>query len=243
MDVIRRIVAIVVVMGFFNLSSIAMAVSAECDDALSILRKAKAYADSLSDYTLTLHKKERIKSSTGDEEVVTVKWKKPGWVYLKYLAGKNKGREILYVPGKYNNKMLVSSGGIFDGLTMRVSPDNAIVKMNSRHSITEAGMPKTIARIIDDIEKGAGDASSRMKVKMVGPEDREGNRCLHIRVIGSDYADRAEVFLYETSLLLAGISSYDDSDALIESFRYEEIKTNVGLSESDFDSKNEAYHF
>jgi len=217
--------------------------ASDTEEAISVLREAKHRTDSLEDYTLTLKKQERIDGALGPVNVVFVKWKRPFSIYLKFLEGNDKGREVIFVEGKYRDKMIVSPGGILGALTIKVAPDSLIAKKNNRHNITEAGMSNTIGRILTIIEKEQKEPSSDISVTFFGEKPLEKDMCIHIRIDKSSYAARTEVYLNSDTLYPHTIISYDEDGELLESYNYSDIKTNVGLDDSDFDPKNKEYTF
>jgi hypothetical protein len=82
-----------------------------------------------------------------------------------------------------------------------------------------------------------------MSVVFFGEEAYENDMCIHIRIEKSSYADRTDVYLYKDSLLPHTIVSYGRNRELLESYTYGDIRTNVGLDDSDFDPLNEEYNF
>jgi hypothetical protein len=85
----------------------------------------------------------------------------PWSVYFKWVGNQHKGREVVYVKGQHENKIhtLTAAGdGLFGaGKHWALSPDNVLVKANSRHSITESGVGVLIERfgeLIDRMERG-----------------------------------------------------------------------------------------
>lgn len=238
---IRYLNFVIIISFFLVFPQVSSALDAE--EAISLLRDAKVRADSLEDYTLILIKQERMDGVLLPVSVAFVKWKRPFSIYLKFLEGKDRGREIIYIEGKYRDKMIVSPGGILGALTLKVSPDSFIAKKNNRHTITEAGMSNTIKRILSIIENEHGKPSSDISVVFFGEEAFEDDICIHIRIDKSSYAERTEVYLYSDTLFPHTIISYEESGALFESYRYSDIRTNVGLDDSDFDPLNEEYDF
>ena len=238
---IRYLNFVIIISLFLVFPQVSSALDAE--EAISLLRDAKVRADSLEDYTLILIKQERMDGVLLPVSVAFVKWKGPFSIYLKFLEGKDRGREIIYIEGKYRDKMIVSPGGILGALTIKVSPDSLIAKRNNRHTITEAGMSNTIKRILSIIENEYRKPSSNISVVFFGEEVFENDKCIHIRIDKSSYAERTEVYLYSDTLFPHTIISYEKGGELLESYRYSDIRTNVGLDDSDFDPLNEEYDF
>lgn len=211
--------------------------------ACSLLSDAKNRVDCLSDYTLTITSQERVGGNLLPEATMLVKFKRPLSLYIKNLTGKHINREIIYVQGRNSNKMIVSSGGIFGGITARISPDNVLTKRESRHTVTEAGLPNLMARMISILEKQEKTTACRPTVTYLGDDSCSSKKVIRVRIENSSYAPKTEIALDAATLLPASITSYDADGSLLESYTYHDIKTNVGLTDADFDPKNQMYHF
>jgi hypothetical protein len=210
------------------------------EKACRLLSDAKDRVDRLSDYTLTITSQERVGGKLLPEATMFVKFKRPFSVYIRNLTGKHVNREIIYVKGKYNNKMIVSPGGILGMLTARVSP---YTKGESRHAITESGLPNTIGRMVTILEEGETSPSCRAAVTYLGEGYSLSEKVIRVRIVDSSYAPKTELALNAVTLFPVEIVSYDTSGSVLESYRYHDIKPNVGLTDADFDPKNTAYHF
>ena len=68
-------------------------------------------------------------------------------------------------------------------------------------------------------------------------------KAIRIRIENSSYAPKTEIAFDPQTLLPILITSYDGDGLLVESYRYRDIKTNVGLTDADFDPENPLYHF
>jgi hypothetical protein len=217
--------------------------ASDAEVVLELLNRAEEKTALVHDYTLTLTKQERVDGILHPAEVLFVKWKRPFMIYLKFISGKNRGREIIYVEGGNNNKMIVSPGGVLGALSLKVSPESSIARRGNRHSITEAGMPSTLRRITDEIRHGMKTPGSEMSVVYVGEESFGGDRCIHFIIMRGSYAERTDVYIYEDLLLVRAVMSFDESGRLLESFEYSDVRVNVGLTEEDFNPENKAYDF
>jgi hypothetical protein len=208
-----------------------------------LLKHMKANVNALNDYTLTQTRRERVKDYLFPEETTFVKFKRPFCLYFKYLDGKHKGREVIFVRGKNNDKMIVSAGGLFSGLTVRISPESILARKESRHVITEAGLPNLVERITSMIENVAKIKCGEMKLTYFGASTFMSQKVIRVQVDNSDYASRTEICVDARTYLPVSIISYDKDNRILESFRYADIKPNVGLTDADFDPKNPGYHF
>jgi hypothetical protein len=208
-----------------------------------LMTDAKARVDCLSDYTVTLTSQERVGGKLLPETTMFVKFKRPFSLYIKNLTGKHINREIIYVKGRNNNKMIVSPGGIFGGLTARVSPESALTKRESRHAVTEAGLPNTMGRMVSILEKECKTTAGRPTVTYLGEGYNSSKKVIRVRIENSSYAPKTELALDTQTLFPVSITSYNADGSLLEAYTYHDIKTNVGLTDADFDPKNPGYHF
>jgi outer membrane lipoprotein-sorting protein len=211
--------------------------------AVDELKKCQERADALNEYTLTLIKQERIRGRLNPPQDISVKWKKPLMIYLKINSGNDGGREIIYVKGKNDGKMIVSPGGILGGITIKISPKSRLAMRNNRHSVAEAGMASTIRMINTTIREDMKKPGHKIHLSCLGEERYGDTGTIHVRVKNSSYAARTEIYIYRSTRLIYALFSYDEKGRLIESYTYKDIRTDVGLTDRDFDPKNEEYRF
>jgi hypothetical protein len=104
--------------------------------------------------------------------------KEPMAVFMRTLSNAGKGREIVYNPGKYEDRIHVMTGEgdlpLRTGVKMpAVSPDSAIVKGKSRYSIREAGHGTPIKRVAGWVEKVEAGKVPAENLKFLGSVDRK----------------------------------------------------------------------
>jgi len=89
--------------------------------------------------------------------------REPYSVYLKWLNPECKGRETVYVRGKYENKMqlVLAANDAFPfspaGMRWSIAPDDPMTRAKSRYPITETGFGPLIERygkMVAAIDKG-----------------------------------------------------------------------------------------
>lgn len=120
----------------------------------------------LEAYTATLTRREQVGGKSKPEEVIVLKFRKQPWsVHLTWVGKEAQGREVVYVKGQHENKLhtKVAAG---DSMLMRAGsrialpPDSPLVRSNSRHSVTEAGLGNVIdglGRLLGCVSKGSAD--------------------------------------------------------------------------------------
>jgi hypothetical protein len=83
---------------------------------------AAAYAR-IQAYTARFIREERVAGALRPREEALLKFQRPGRLYLKWIGGPPKGREILFVEGRDDDKILVHEPGPFSGLfTVLMAP-------------------------------------------------------------------------------------------------------------------------
>jgi hypothetical protein len=139
-------------------------------------RAAQQHAK-MDSYIFRLKRSEVVGGKRLPEELMQVKIRyQPYSVYLKWLSAEGKGREVVYVHGKFNNEMqvLLAPSDFGSSLFKRqsVAPDSAMVRDKCRNSITQTGLGAMIdhfGRVIAGFEKGDPREGT---VKYLGPLDR-----------------------------------------------------------------------
>ncbi len=216
-------------------------------DVMELLRVAQKNYDLLQDYTATFHKQQRVGGTLHDEEKIFVKFKKPFMIYMKWTGGGENGREVLYVKGKHNDKLLAHLGGMINYLapTFSLHPRGRIAMRRNLRPITESGMGNTIKLLLEVCEKarknndlevvyrGEGEVGERRTLKFERLLPQKEGYPAHRTLIELDA---------ETKFPLS-VTSYGWKGELLEKYRYIDLKPDVGLTESDFDRGNREYGF
>lgn len=126
-------------------------------------------------YEARLVRKETVNGVEGHKEEVLYQFRRePIAVYMKNTGEVGKGREILYNPGKFGDKIhiLTGAGDGFTGLRVTKSPDDPVVRDRSRQSIRDAGFGRGVAaftRMVEQIESGKLPPDA---LKYLGPTQR-----------------------------------------------------------------------
>lgn len=218
----------------------------------------------IEDYTCILTKRERVNGYLRSPEAMFVKVRHqqmengrvvtPFSVYLRFLSpAKLKGREVLYVHGKNNGRLIVRNGGTrFAYITTAVATDSPAALQDNRYPITEIGVKNLTRRLIENGE-------DELQYKDVSVQNLPGakinNRpCSLIQVSHPERREGlpyqfARIFIDDELRLPVRYSAYDwpkeegEEPQLIEEYTYMRIKANVGLTDWDFDHRNEKYQF
>ena len=125
-------------------------------------RATQTYAG-MDSYIFRLRRRESVDGKKMPEELIRVQFRRePYSVHLKWLGNEGKGRETIYVKGKFDNEMqvLLAAGDAWPlpaGIRWSIKPDDAKARARSRYPITETGFGGLIERygqIVANIEKG-----------------------------------------------------------------------------------------
>jgi hypothetical protein len=179
---------------------------------------------------------------------------KPFSVYVRFLGPASvKGAEVLYVRGKNKGNMIVRKGGArFGFITTAIPPDSPVTFQRNRYPVTEIGVKHLTRRLIENGEDEL--QYDDVDVRIVPGAKVNGRPCTLIQLShpvrreGLAY-QFARIFVDDELQLPIHYSAYDwpeDKDGesrLIEEYTYTDIKVNVGLTDWDFDHRNEKYLF
>lgn len=225
-------------------------------EAIELARESRAALQDVEDYTAVFTKTERVRHRI-ISHVLDLKFRRePFSVYVHRRSKGKRSREVIYVAGANDGRMLVHEIGLkfFHG-TLRLDPGDPKVMLESRHPITEVG----IARLTDaafsiwetEIREAApADIDVRIVPSvMLGPTECDVVQVTHLRKqpvldfqIYRVYFDRrTKVAIQEEQF--GWPERPDDEPPLLERYHYGEITTNVGLTDADFDPGNPEYHF
>ena len=215
----------------------------DMETALSLMKESLEIIDTLHDYRAMFYKHERINGKLFAEEKILMKWMAPQYIYMRFEQGEQKGQELIYVEGRNDDLMTVSPGGAMGVMTLEIAPDSDMALKKNRHTVPEAGIGPNLSQALDTLDTDLRDPASTVWVEYTESVSFHTEECYLIRIHESSYATLSEVYIYRDTKLPAGFISSDEGGELLESYRYTDIRTNIGLSEYDFDPNNEEYDF
>jgi hypothetical protein len=232
------------------------------EDSLSRLRHE------VDDYTATLVKQESIGSVIGEpnEMLVKVQCKhrggsvdesQPMRVYLRFVQPANiAGREVIWCEDLHDGKLVAHEAGLMGMLTVRLDPNGMIAMRGQKYPISDIGLTNLLKKLI---QRGQQDLENpNVSVTITKNIEIDGLKCDLIQVRRSQPSGKpddfslAEICLDRTRNLPIRYTAYgwpingqaaDTKMPLLESYTYLNIRTNVGLTELDFDPTNPEYQF
>ncbi|MCU0983233.1 MAG: DUF1571 domain-containing protein, partial [Pirellulaceae bacterium] len=227
----------------------------------------KQIQSTINDYTCTLVKREQVDGKLLDYEYMFVKVRNrkvadgkvvtPFSVYMYFLKPTDvKGREVLYVEGRNEEKMVAHEGGTAGKYlpTVWIRPDGVIAMRNQRYPITDVGLENLISKLIErgEIDKAAG----RREHEVTFHENAKvnGRTCTLLQIKNAQPSENldfhmAQIFIDTELNVPIRYVAYDfppkagDPMPVIEEYTYLNLKLNVGLTDKDFDHTNAEYKF
>jgi len=200
----------------------------------------------IQDYTTIFRRIELIDGKLIPEEVAFLKFRRPMSVYLKWFTPP-KGQETLFVAGANNNKVRAHATGIAGIVTVNLDPYGARAMENSRHPVTDIGVHHLALTIISNMNRSikAGELTSLDHGEKIvyGRKTRQLEGILPKNASKGYYCYRCIVNLDLENKMPIFTQIFDWDDRLVESYGYENLRINPGLTDKDFDPKNPDYNF
>ena len=213
------------------------ALSAQRHD--DILVKALESYSKINNYSCYLYKKELVGTTYYEDANILVKFKKPHSYYIKWTQGDDKGQEVIYSEGRYNNKLQAHIGGFFSFLTFSLDPTGLIALRKTHHPIyhLDIGYILTILETNNHLHQQLRLGT----VSFEKDEMIEGVDTIKLRAEFPDgkgfYAKKIYLNFDKSTYIPIMIKTYDWNDRLKEKFYFSKIKMNTGITEKDFDLK------
>lgn len=224
----------------------------------------RAIDEQIRDYTCMLVKREQIDGRLSPPEFLLMKLRhgrtEPGKpptpfaVYLKFLApAEVHGREVLYVEGRHDGKLIARRGGIrLPFVTAALNPTGELAMQGNRYPITEIGFKNLLMRLIDVAREDLH--HPECEVRYYTDAKVNGRPCTLVEVTHPVRRPHfryhvARVFIDNELLIPVRYAAYDwpekagGEPSLMEEYTYLNVKLNQSLTDWDFDHRNENYGF
>jgi hypothetical protein len=230
-------------------------------DGLNVMRGA------VLDYTCTLVKRERVNGQLGEYEYMYTKVRNrrvvdgrvvtPFSVYMYFLRpASSKGREVLYVEGHNNNKLVAREGGTMGRFLPAVwlQPTGMLAMRGQLYPITDVGIENLVLKLIERGEQEKRSASSNCQVTFHENAKINGRSCTllqlkHERPGPGVEFHLAQIFIDDELNVPIRYAAFDfpekpgDPLPVLEEYTYLNLQVNVGLTDKDFDYTNSDYGF
>ena len=212
--------------------------------------------ESIDDYSAVMIKRERIDGVLSEIEKMEIKVRhSPFSVYTHFRAPQRlAGQEAIYVEGQNDGKLLAHPTGIKQKLVGTVSllPTSPLAMTGSRYPITELGLKRLTARLIEVGEKDS--QFGECDVRYMPGAKMDGRSCTCIEVThpvkrNNFIFHKARIFVDDELNIPIRYESYDwpsqagGKPVLMEEYTYVNIRLNNGFTNADFDIRNPSYRF
>lgn len=235
-------------------------------DVLEMARAARRHlTGTLDDYTARFVKQEMDRAGVvGPEEEMEIKVQTrvrgdredaPLRVYLRFVAPESlHGREVIWGEDLYDGKMAVHEVGLLLSLkTLWLDPQGIIAMQGQRYPITHIGLVGLVDQLIERGEKDLDDPNVSVTLTDNHSYDGLSTRLIRVRRAQPssepDDFSLAEIVIDSDRQLVLSFRSFGwpaeegGPPPILESYSYYDVKTNVGLTEADFDTGNPEYQF
>ena len=230
---------------------------------IQLLEMGLAKLDKASEYRAVFMKQECISGTLTDMQEIQIKVKQePFSVYMQWTKCME-GREVLYVDGQNENKMLVHLEGVQGRLTgtLKLDPEGMLAMRESRHPIMEVGLKNLVLQVLGYRKKEA-EKSLGSNCYCLDNQVEYGRKCILFVTeyttpeVSKDYRKSMVYIDRETYLPVTvrnfGWGSSSDSDltsaeldkqTLLESYSYVNPTFEAPMVAADFDPSNSVYNF
>jgi hypothetical protein len=179
-------------------------------------------------------------------EVMLFKYRRdPHSIHLKWLGDAGKGRELVYVLGKYDSKLHFRTGvnDLFAGRRMALPVDSSLVRANSRIPITEIGLTMMVRRFataVDQVERGLPNAGIMRYIGEVARAEflRPLEIVEHDVPAGQDELmpkGGTRLFGFDDTGMPVLVISWDENRNEVEYYCCDRFQGPISLDENDFD--------
>ncbi len=217
--------------------------------ARQLLQQAASRYAGMDSYITRLVRREFLKGSSQPEEILLFKFRKNPWsVHFKWLGDTAKGREVVYVKGRYDDKIhtKLAAGDaplMPAGARIAVAPNSILARSASRHPITNAGIGHCIDSLMAQLTAQERGDRREGTLTAIAPQ-RRPEYPQPVETIERVIAPGAEPELprggrrlicfdpdWQLPLLVV---TYDDKGREVEYYRYDRIQAPVNLDDDDF---------
>jgi hypothetical protein len=220
--------------------------------AIRIAEQTQKVAEELDDYTANFYKREIVNNRVIVHSMAMKFRRKPFSVYLRFHKP-HEGREVIYVDGENQGHLLAHETGIKGVVgTVSLHPKDPEALSESKHPITEIGMANMVKHLVEQwkFESKYGECDVKYY-----PNAKLGDRAFKV-IESSHPVPRRQFKFHKTRLYIDketnlpiridhfGFPQQKGAEPpLLEQYYYSSVKTDIGLTDIDFDPNNPNYNF
>jgi hypothetical protein len=224
-------------------------------DVVNFAAESRAAVNDVKDYTATFHKTEMVKGKQIKQEMLMKFRAKPFSVYFHYRGGSAEGRQAIYVEGRYDNKLIVKEASgiaslVGGGVHLRLNDPRVMAE--NRYLVTHVGIANLLETTIRDWERESKVPGDEVDVQFFpNAKLRDAVRqteipcqavqVTHLKQLRELKYHMNRIYFDKESKLPLRAERFGwparpgDKPPLLEEYRYTDLKTNVKLTDADFD--------
>lgn len=222
--------------------------------ALRTAMKSLDAAKSLKDYEAAFTKTEQVGRENLTAKLHLKVRHAPFSVYIKYLEP-HAGREAIYMTGRNQGLVAVHETGLAALVgTLNLDPVGSTAMNENRYPITKAGMVEMTESLMEQwivLAKGdaAGVTVNNYPNAKIGTQACQTVEVILAQPIGSSSYQTSRLYVDTASGLPIRVQQYafptrrGQKPVLVEDYLYQNVKTNVGFADIDFDPANPKYGY
>jgi hypothetical protein len=225
------------------------ALSQEKKEMLDVLRRSISEVKKVKDYTVIVHQVQRVGKKLLPEEVLLYKFRRPNSVYIRWVGEVKNGRELIYSEGWNNNKFLVHDGGILSVFTLSFDPGSKEAMKETRHPVDESSIIFMMETLDKSLDHALSHPEDGIIIEDIGDGEVFGRKLKKIRLkfpYGERYPYYAPVSIFgidTVRFLPLYYKAFGDEGEMWEEYKFKDLNTNLGISDSAFDTENPEYGF
>lgn len=229
---------------------------------VELLQQGREFLQNTPDYIAQFSRQELVDGELLEEQQIYMKVRHaPFSVYLKWHTG-DEGREVIYIDGENDGKMVVHAGGWKARLpALTIDPEGSLAMQDSRYPVTKAGLLE-LTKMLLDAHVTDLSTSNYVRCEQIADQEFDGRQCDAFVI---EYRNAAQSATYRKSITLLDkqhhiplyVRNFGWPDAnmqdkageeldeatLIEFYTFSEIQFRPQLAALDFDRANEDYRF
>ena len=221
------------------------------------LRNALASLDALksvTDYETNFTKTEKIGRSILTSKMQLKVRHEPFSVYVKDLDP-HEGREAIYVHGKNDGKVVVHDTGLASlAGTLKLDPLGSTAMGESRYPIYKVGMKLLVETAMEvwinlSKQNAGGITVNHYPNSKIGDQSCHAIETVLTLPIGVESFQTTRLYFDSVTKFPVRVQQYafperrGQKPTLVEDYLYQNVKTNVGLTDVDFDPNNPRYGY
>jgi hypothetical protein len=257
MKISRQVMAEVLVTGVIStMVSGLQAVEANKEHPLKpvlrVVEKSLKTLESIPAYEATFTKNELVKNRMVSQRMKMKFRREPFSVYF-YFLGDLKGREVIYVKGRNDGKILAHETGIasFAG-TLALAPNDTMAMSENRHPITEAGIEKFLLVLHKQWTQELKFGETEVKYYRDAKLDKMTCNVIeasHPRPRRQFAFHRTRLWIDKDTGIAVRVQQYGfpvrngAKPPIVEDYVFTDIRTSVQISDRDFDPNNPRYNY